>query len=87
MNLKKPKFWDYQRISIWAIVLFPLTIFYRFVFFIIKVFKSTRKFPIPIICVGNIYLGGTGKTPWLWKFLKFQILNKNPAFVNLSLCK
>ncbi len=82
MNLKKPKFWDYQRISIWAIVLFPLTIFYRFVFFIIKVFKSTRKFPIPIICVGNIYLGGTGKTPLAMEIFKiYKSLNKNPAFV------
>jgi len=43
---------------------------------------GSYKFSIPIICVGNIYLGGTGKTPLaieLFKILKK--LNKRPAFV------
>jgi tetraacyldisaccharide 4'-kinase len=39
---------------------------------------SSKKFDIPIIIVGNITIGGTGKTPlviWLAKFLKTQGLN------------
>ena len=82
MNLKKPKFWDYQKISIWAILLFPITILYRFIFLTNKFLKTTKQFPIPVICIGNIYLGGTGKTPLameIFKIIKF--LNKNPAFV------
>ena len=47
-------------------------------------FKSDKKkkFSIPLICIGNIYLGGTGKTPLaieLFKILKK--INKKPAFV------
>ena len=82
MNLKKPEFWDYQKISIWAILLFPITILYRFIFLTNKFLKTTKQFPIPVICIGNIYLGGTGKTPLameIFKIIKF--LNKNPAFV------
>ena len=32
------------------------------IFFKKKLIKS-KKFNIPVICIGNIYLGGTGKTP------------------------
>ncbi len=82
MNFKKPKFWDYKKISIWSFTLFPFTIIYRFVFFIIKSFKIQKKFPIPIICIGNIYLGGTGKTPLAMEIFRInKSLNKNPAFV------
>ena len=47
----------------------------------LKANKPT-KFKIPIICVGNIYLGGTGKTP-LSIFLakEFEIRGKNPVIV------
>ena len=33
-----------------------------FIFFKKRITKK-RVFEIPIICVGNIYVGGTGKTP------------------------
>ena len=39
-----------------------------------KKFCKENTFKIPIICVGNIYLGGTGKTPTSL-FLSNEILN------------
>ena len=62
MKIFKPKFWD-QRPSILAYLLFPFSIFFSIVIFIRKKIAKKIKFNIPIICVGNIYLGGTGKTP------------------------
>ena len=82
MNLKKPKFWDYKKISIWATILFPLSVIYQFVYWTINLFRPLRKFPIPIICVGNIYLGGTGKTPLAREIFNIcKSFNKNPAFI------
>ena len=61
MNLKKPKFWDYKKPNIYAFLLFPLTILTSLSnFFNLK--KNKIKFKIKTICIGNIYIGGTGKT-------------------------
>ena len=59
----KPKFWDKTKISFFAIVLFPITLILKLLIFLKNIFTKIHKFQIPIICVGNIYLGGTGKTP------------------------
>ena len=64
MNLKKPKFWDYKKPNIYAYLLFPITV-------VIKVLNNLsrklnkikfNKQKIKTICVGNFYVGGTGKT-------------------------
>ena len=60
--LNKPKFWD-DKISFFSILLFPLTLIFIFLSFLKKKFTTPNNFNIPIICVGNIYIGGTGKTP------------------------
>ncbi len=62
MKINKPKFWD-QKTSFYSAILFPFTILVRLVIFFKKKFIKSRKFNIPVICIGNIYLGGTGKTP------------------------
>jgi tetraacyldisaccharide 4'-kinase len=82
MKFKKPTFWDNPRISIWSVLLFPISIIYLVINFIIKIFKTQKKFSIPVICVGNIYLGGTGKTPLVRKIFDIsKSLGKNPAFI------
>ncbi|MDC3037213.1 tetraacyldisaccharide 4'-kinase [Candidatus Pelagibacter sp.] len=61
MNLKKPKFWDKKKPNLNAYLLYPVA-------FLIELIKTLfpkpkkKKFKIKTICVGNIYLGGTGKT-------------------------
>lgn len=82
MNFKKPNFWDYKRVSFWSILLLPFSIIYLITLLIIQALKNREKFSIPIICVGNIYLGGTGKTPVAREVFNIaKSLNKNPAFI------
>ena len=81
MKLKKPKFWDNPKLSIWSILFFPFSLIYFFLSYI-KQLKRSKKFHIPVVCVGNIYLGGTGKTPLAKEIFKItRSLGKNPAFV------
>ena len=81
MKLKKPKFWDNKKFSILIILFFPISILFLLFSFINKL-KISKKFSIPIICVGNIYLGGTGKTPLVSKIFNItKSLGKNPGFI------
>ena len=57
MNFKKPKFWDFPGLSIWSILLYPLSLLFLFASSILRILKVEKKFPIPIICIGNIYIG------------------------------
>jgi tetraacyldisaccharide 4'-kinase len=61
MKLKKPKFWDYKKPHLYSYLLLPFSIFLG----LISKIRSKPKFTnsnIKTICVGNIYVGGTGKT-------------------------
>lgn len=62
MMLIKPKFWD-KKNSLISIIFFPFSLIYLAIIFIKKKFTKVKEFETPIICVGNIYIGGTGKTP------------------------
>ena len=78
----KPKFWDQKKISFWSVILLPLSLIYFLTSLIIYIFQDKKKFSIPVICVGNIYVGGTGKTPLAREIYKISIkLGKNPAFI------
>ncbi len=81
MQFKKPKFWDNNRQTIFSLVLFPLSII---VYFVAKLkrLKKGKKFKFPIICIGNVYLGGTGKTPISIEIFKIlSSINKKPVFI------
>ena len=60
MNLKKPDFWTYDKPNFYAYLLSPISILIQ----ILSLLKFTNKTKpkIKTICIGNIYLGGTGKT-------------------------
>jgi tetraacyldisaccharide 4'-kinase len=81
MKLNKPKFWD-ENINLFSILLYPLSLI--ILLFIYLKNKSTKiiEFKTPIICVGNIYIGGTGKTPTSI-FLAKELFKagKNPVIV------
>ena len=76
MMFKKPKFWDYSKPNLISYLLLPFTIFILFRNFFSKKISKKKYNNIKTICVGNIYLGGTGKTPLTLKI--YEILkNKN----------
>ena len=76
MSLKKPKFWDYKRPNIYSYILWPLTIIIQIINIIRARFKKQKKFNIRSVCVGNIYIGGTGKTSLSIKINEILIKKK-----------
>ena len=82
MNFFKPKFWDKNKISFFSVLLFPVSLLIKVLSFFKRFLIKTNQSSIPIICVGNIYLGGTGKTPLCIEiFSILKNLNMNPVFV------
>ena len=78
MNLKKPKFWDQKKPNIFAYLLLPVS----YLFQLPKLFKiktQLKNSKIKTIVVGNIYLGGTGKTSLSIKINEILIERKIKA--------
>ena len=61
MILKKPKFWDYKKPHLYSYLLLPFSIILGLISRIKLKSRSTNS-KIKTICIGNIYIGGTGKT-------------------------
>ena len=82
MKILKPKFWDQNYFTVTSLLLLPFTIFYKFILILKKIFSNPEKFQIKVICVGNIYIGGTGKTPLSLKICKIlKNLNQKPVII------
>ena len=82
MNFFKPKFWDKTEFSLFSLFLYPITLIIKLLTLFKSLLTKKNQCSIPVICVGNIYLGGTGKTPLsieIYSILKS--LNMNPAFI------
>ena len=81
MKFYKPKFWDKSdHISLISILLFPISLIV-----LIKNYYEESKpkknfYDFRTICVGNIYIGGTGKTP-LVNNLANHLKKKNKTFI------
>ena len=80
MKLYKPNFW--KETNLVSILLFPISLIVKLIVSMRKTFTKELEFEIPVICVGNIYLGGTGKTPLSINLGKeLSILNKKPVII------
>ena len=83
MNFFKPKFWDKNQATFVSTLFFPISLLIQLLGFFRRTLTSTHQCSIPIICVGNIYLGGTGKTPLcieIFSILKIQ--NREIMLIN-----
>ncbi|MHB1292307.1 MAG: tetraacyldisaccharide 4'-kinase, partial [Sulfuricella sp.] len=71
---------QWSRLTPWHVVLLPLSILFGLVAALRRVLYRAGllraiRLPVPVIVVGNISVGGTGKTPlvlWLADFLRQQ---------------
>ena len=73
MNIKKPKFWDQKTPNLFAYLLLPIALIIK-IFIYLKKKPDNSKMNIKTICIGNFYIGGTGKTSLCIKIN--QILEK-----------
>ena len=81
MKIYKPKFWG-KKNNIYSLLLYPFSILLVVVNFLRKITYKEEKFSIPIICIGNIYVGGTGKTPLAIKITQILLkIGKKPVIV------
>ncbi|OJX10536.1 MAG: tetraacyldisaccharide 4'-kinase [Caedibacter sp. 37-49] len=60
--MRAPLFWQNKN-SFYETLLSPFSLIYRFITLQREHFTTPTKVSIPVICIGNITLGGTGKTP------------------------
>ena len=81
MKIKKPKFWE-KKNNILSFLLLPLSIFLQLCIKFKITLTTKNIFKIPIICIGNVYVGGTGKTPLSIMLAKDLIkLGKKPVII------
>ena len=81
MKLYKPHFWS-KKNSLIAYLLLPISVCIQFLRIMKNKIKKTQNYNVPIFCIGNIYLGGTGKTPMAIKIFELlEKLDKKPAII------
>ena len=80
MKFIKPRYWDATNFNIFPYILLPLSLLILMLAMLKNALTKENFFKVPIICIGNIYLGGTGKTPlchYISAFLNDKLKKKN----------
>ena len=82
--INSPKFWyrnDWPS-KVLALIIYPLSIIWIIISFIKKKVSKTYRSRLKIICVGNLNIGGTGKTPFaIYTYKILKELGFNPVFL------
>ena len=80
--LKAPKFWYSKYDSFLSAILYPASLIYRFVGKIYIALNKPNQSDIPVICIGNLVVGGAGKTPVALKISEMlKLSGYNPHFL------
>ena len=81
--LKAPKFWYQKKDTYLSISLYPLSLLFRFGTKMRNLVSTKQQSSLPIICIGNIVVGGAGKTPVSLKIGKLLIkAGYKPHFIS-----
>jgi tetraacyldisaccharide 4'-kinase len=79
MPLKTPRFWQTRGLISYALL--PFSAVYRLAHLLKTVLTTSYKSSVPVICIGGIVAGGSGKTPALHALL--SLLQKDGIFQNI----
>ena len=81
--LKAPKFWYIKKDTYLSFILYPFSFIFRLGTKIRNITGYANKSSLPIICIGNIVVGGAGKTPVALKIGKILLkAGYNPHFIS-----
>lgn len=80
-SMPTPAFWSSPNTT--AKMLRPVAALYRWMARRYTARITPHKIDIPVICVGNLVVGGAGKTPMtIWLAKQLQAMGKNPHFIS-----
>ena len=81
---RTPEFWYKKNIisKLQIILLYPFSILWTLVDEFKRYFSKTYKSKLKVVCIGNLTVGGTGKTPFsIYTFKILKSLGYNPVFL------
>ena len=81
--LKAPKFWYLKRDTYLSNSLYPFSLLFRLGTKLRNILSQKKTAELPIICIGNIVVGGAGKTPVAMKVCNMLIKSGyKPHFIS-----
>ena len=81
--IKTPEFWNHR--GIMSVLLWPLSLIWAFASATRNHFATQSTAALPVICIGNITAGGTGKTLSLHFYMMVACRWLSPGHFNTRL--